>query len=66
MHIATNSGKIEISLEVKTAEIAKKFSKILNFKYCYLVESFSKVMIILNKVQVNEINKTGLILPLKK
>ena len=29
MHIATNSGKIEISLEVKTAEIAKKFSKIL-------------------------------------
>ena len=29
MHIATNSGKIEISLEVKTVEIAKKFSKIL-------------------------------------
>jgi tRNA threonylcarbamoyladenosine biosynthesis protein TsaE len=29
MHIATNSGKIEISLEVKTAELAKKFSKIL-------------------------------------
>jgi len=29
MHIATNSGKIEISLEVKTAQLAKKFSKIL-------------------------------------
>ena len=29
MHIATNSGKIEISIEVKTAELAKKFSKIL-------------------------------------
>jgi len=29
MHIATNSGKIEISLEVRTAEIAKNFSKIL-------------------------------------
>ena len=29
MHIATNSGKIDISLEVKTAEIAKNFSKIL-------------------------------------
>jgi tRNA threonylcarbamoyladenosine biosynthesis protein TsaE len=29
MHIATNSGKIEISLEVKTAELAKNFSKIL-------------------------------------
>ncbi len=29
MHIATNSSKIDISLEVKTAELAKKFSKIL-------------------------------------
>ena len=29
MHIATNSGKIDISLEVKTAELAKKFSLIL-------------------------------------
>jgi tRNA threonylcarbamoyladenosine biosynthesis protein TsaE len=29
MHIATNSGKIDISLEVKTAKLAKKFSKIL-------------------------------------
>ena len=29
MHIATNSGKIEISLEVRTAEIAKNFSKML-------------------------------------
>ena len=29
MPIATNSGKIEISLEVQTAELAKKFSKIL-------------------------------------
>ena len=29
MHIATNNGKIEISIEVKTAELAKKFSKIL-------------------------------------
>ena len=29
MHIATNSEKIDISLEVKTAELAKKFSKIL-------------------------------------
>ena len=29
MHIATNSGKIDISLEVKTAEIAKNFSKII-------------------------------------
>jgi len=29
MHIATNSEIIDISLEVKTAEIAKKFSKIL-------------------------------------
>ena len=29
MHIATNSGIIDISLEVKTAEIAKKFSKIV-------------------------------------
>ena len=29
MPIATNSGKIEISLEVKTAELAKKFSQIL-------------------------------------
>jgi len=29
MHIATNSEIIEISLEVKTAELAKKFSKIL-------------------------------------
>ena len=29
MHIATNSGKIDISLEVKTAEIAQNFSKIL-------------------------------------
>ena len=29
MHIATKSGKIDISLEIKTAEIAKKFSKIL-------------------------------------
>ena len=29
MHIATNSGIIDISLEVKTVEIAKKFSKIL-------------------------------------
>ena len=29
MHIATNSGKIEISLEVKTAELAKNFSQIL-------------------------------------
>ncbi|RPG98293.1 MAG: tRNA (adenosine(37)-N6)-threonylcarbamoyltransferase complex ATPase subunit type 1 TsaE [Candidatus Pelagibacter sp. TMED106] len=28
MPIATNSGKIEISLEVKIAEIAKKFSKV--------------------------------------
>jgi len=28
MPIATNSGKIDISLEVKTAELAKKFSKI--------------------------------------
>jgi tRNA threonylcarbamoyladenosine biosynthesis protein TsaE len=29
MHIATNSEKINISLEVKTAELAKNFSKIL-------------------------------------
>ena len=29
MHIATNSETIDISLEVKTAEIAKNFSKIL-------------------------------------
>jgi len=29
MHIATNSVKIDISLEVKTAELAKNFSKIL-------------------------------------
>jgi len=29
MHIATNSEIIDISLEVKTAEIAKKFSKII-------------------------------------
>jgi len=29
MHIATNSELIDISLEVKTAEIAKNFSKIL-------------------------------------
>ena len=29
MHIATNSEIIDISLEVKTAQIAKKFSKIL-------------------------------------
>jgi tRNA threonylcarbamoyladenosine biosynthesis protein TsaE len=29
MHIATNSGKIDISLEVKTSKLAKKFSKIL-------------------------------------
>ena len=29
MHIATNSEVIDISLEVKTAEIAKNFSKIL-------------------------------------
>ena len=29
MHIATNSEIINISLEVKTAELAKKFSKIL-------------------------------------
>ena len=29
MHIATNSEIIDISLEVRTAEIAKKFSKIL-------------------------------------
>jgi len=29
MHIATNSEIIDISLEVKTAEVAKKFSKIL-------------------------------------
>ena len=29
MHIATNSELIDISLEVKTAELAKKFSKIL-------------------------------------
>ena len=30
MLIATNSSKIDISLEVKTAELAKNFSKILN------------------------------------
>ena len=30
MPIATNNGKIEISLEVKTAELAKKFSRTLN------------------------------------
>ena len=29
MHTATKSGKIDISLEVKTAELAKKFSFIL-------------------------------------
>ncbi len=29
MHIATNSSKIDISLEVKTVELAKSFSKIL-------------------------------------
>ena len=29
MHIATNSEIIDISLEVKTAELAKKFSKII-------------------------------------
>jgi tRNA threonylcarbamoyladenosine biosynthesis protein TsaE len=29
MHIATNSEKIDISLEDKTSELAKKFSKIL-------------------------------------
>ena len=29
MHIATNSETIDISLEIKTAEIAKNFSKIL-------------------------------------
>ena len=29
MHIATNSEKIDISLEVKTTELAKNFSKIL-------------------------------------
>jgi tRNA threonylcarbamoyladenosine biosynthesis protein TsaE len=29
MHIATNSEIIDISLEVKTAELAKKFSKVL-------------------------------------
>jgi tRNA threonylcarbamoyladenosine biosynthesis protein TsaE len=29
MHIATNSEKIDISLEVKTAELARNFSKIL-------------------------------------
>ena len=29
MHIATNSGIIDITLEVKTAELAKNFSKIL-------------------------------------
>jgi len=29
MHIATNSERIDISLEVKTAELAKKFSQIL-------------------------------------
>jgi tRNA threonylcarbamoyl adenosine modification protein YjeE len=30
MHIATNSETIDISLEVKTAEVAKKFANILN------------------------------------
>ena len=30
MHIATNSEKIDISLEDKTSELAKKFSKTLN------------------------------------
>ena len=30
MHIATNSEKIDISLEDKTSELAKKFSRILN------------------------------------
>ena len=29
MHIATNSSKIDISLEIKTVELAKSFSKIL-------------------------------------
>ena len=29
MHIATNSEIIDISLEVKTAELAKNFSKII-------------------------------------
>jgi len=29
MHIATNSEIVDISLEVKTAELAKKFSKVL-------------------------------------
>ncbi|MDB4082393.1 tRNA (adenosine(37)-N6)-threonylcarbamoyltransferase complex ATPase subunit type 1 TsaE [Candidatus Pelagibacter sp.] len=29
MHIATNSEAVDITLEVKTAELAKKFSKIL-------------------------------------
>ena len=29
MHIATNSEKIDITLEVKTAELAKNFSKLL-------------------------------------
>mgnify|MGYP001998174459 CR=1 FL=1 len=63
MHIATKSGKIDISLEVDTAKLARKFSKLLNkgdivFLYGEIgVGKTTFVRYLINNIQkINKIN----------
>ena len=70
MHIATNSGIIDISLEDKTAELAKKFSKILKrsdvvFFYGEIgVGKTTFIRHLVNHLQViNHVNRTEVTSP---
>ena len=70
MHIATNSEIIDISLEVKTAELAKKFSKIVKkgdvvFLYGEIgVGKTTFIRYLINSLQVNNyLNSTEVTSP---
>ena len=70
MHIATNSEIIDISLEVKTAELAKKFSKIIKkgdvvFLYGEIgVGKTTFIRYLINCLQVNNhLNQTEVTSP---
>jgi len=59
MHIATNSEKIDISLEVKTAEIAKNFSKIIkkgDVVFCYGEVGVGKTTFIRHLINCLQLN----------
>ena len=70
MHIATNSEIIDISLEVKTAELAKNFSKILKkgdivFFHCEIgVGKTTLIRYLINRLQmINHLSLTEITSP---